>query len=188
MEWCVIKNGEVTSKPQRWDAGELSRACAACGVNVSLPAIEPAIALVLSACSIVPVTRVNVLVAAVERIDGETVTIDDYRVTITPNVRAKTEEEIAEESRIPDSDLERMALENKYLEATKQLCELAGEEVPEGTWPKLEDVDFEEKAAIASENNPGLASLLMSTLTYTFFQLKLMGWEWERIEHRELPQ
>lgn len=118
-------------------------------------------------------------------------TDDDVRAVALPVINRRNAEMTAEMAAKPTPEVdaaERMALENKYLEATKQLCELAGDDIPTGTWPKLEDVDFEAKAAIASEVNPGFASLLMTTLTYTYFQLKLMGWQWEQIEHREVMQ
>jgi hypothetical protein len=80
---------------------------------------------------------------------------------------------------------ERKSYENKYLEATKQLMLLAGETVPDNTWPKLQDTDFATIGLTASINSPGQASFLLSTLNYTLTTLKYdYGWTWEQIEYR----
>lgn len=83
-------------------------------------------------------------------------------------------------------DIKRMVLENTYLDATKNLILLSGGTVPDNTWPKLEDTDFSNISLLAANNNPALATVLLATLNYTFFQLKMMGWAWENIERRDL--
>jgi len=90
---------------------------------------------------------------------------------------------------IPPNDhtLRRWTLENKYLEATKSLILLSGETVEDNEWPKLEDVEFEQKSITASINNLQATTLILATLNYTFFQILQYGGNWEEIEyHSEL--
>ncbi len=84
-----------------------------------------------------------------------------------------------------DEETERKKYENKYLEATKQLVLLSGGTVEEGTWPKLEDYDFETIGMQACVNNPGVGAFLMTSLEYTLRTLKYdFSWPWEQIEYR----
>ena len=78
---------------------------------------------------------------------------------------------------------ERMELENEYLEASKLLCQLACDTIPDGVWPKLEAIEYKEKALIA-EKHPNFTSRITETLLYCLFELKMMGWTWEQIEYR----
>jgi hypothetical protein len=80
--------------------------------------------------------------------------------------------------------IQRKILENTYLMATQSLILLAeGKEPSIGI--KLEDIEFQRISNIASVKYPGPTSVLLSTLTYTFFQLKFSyNWTWEDIEFR----
>ena len=86
---------------------------------------------------------------------------------------------------IPPSEdiLRRYEMENAYLEATRGLMLLAGEIVEEGTWPKLEDVQFMSIRRAAMTNNLIVAVELLDTLLYTFPQIIRYGGTWEEIEY-----
>lgn len=191
QQWCLIKNDQILDGPHAWEPAIFSRmAYSACGMSYSFPR-ELMDAIVLrDGAAIVPVRNEVVFVPGVaeadQLVDRTETVVGDSEVTARTIMREKSDGE--KNPTLSGDTLERMALENKYLLATKQLCELAGDEIPEGTWPKLEDVEFEIKAITATKNAPTLVPLLLATLNYTYFQLKLRNWEWEQIEHRELGQ
>lgn len=82
---------------------------------------------------------------------------------------------------------ERMALENKYLLASKQLCQLAGDIIEDGVYPKLEDADFESKAILAIAADGKQANYIINSMTYYLLQLKFAyNWSWEKIEYRNI--
>ncbi len=82
---------------------------------------------------------------------------------------------------------ERMALENEYLECSRQICLWAGDELAEGVYPKLEDVDFKAKASLAVTNVGQQANLLLTFMNYCFLQLKFgYNWSFEQIEYRNI--
>jgi hypothetical protein len=80
--------------------------------------------------------------------------------------------------------LERLTYENKYLQATKQLMQLAGQTVAEGEWPKLSDAEFETVAIAAATANPGMTQVLLATLNWTLTVLKYdLNVKWEEITY-----
>jgi hypothetical protein len=80
----------------------------------------------------------------------------------------------------------RYVLENTYLKATQALTFLATNEEPK-IGLKLEDKDFQRISEVAANKNAGCATVLLSTLSYTFFQIKIMGFTWEEISwHPEI--
>jgi hypothetical protein len=186
MRFAITSNNVLIYGPATWDARTFSRELGKLGLSVSFPE------LVLNTTStwcgsivVSPVVDVPVTVGPSQRCTGETLTVTDGVVTATPVVVDMTPDEI--NPPLSQETLERMAYENKYLEATVALRQLAGEPPPEDTWPKLEDTDFERIGLIAAEANPGVAGFLLATLNYTLSTLKYdYQWTWEQIEHREI--
>jgi len=182
MDWAITKNNVIELFPRGWNSKIFIKKLNDFGLNTSLSSVEPSKPLIFGDIKILPVTYSTPELNDNEILDEIIYKINELSIVGTYSKREKTDDEINND---PEKQiLKRKQLENKYLETTKNLIVLAGDEVPDGTWPKLEDVDFEVKAAIAMENNMAIASLLLSTLNYTFFQLKLIGWKWEDIEYR----
>lgn len=182
MNWSIIKNGNIELQPRSWSSKVFSKKLHELGRNTSLTTKEPEKVLIFGEIRIVPVRYVTPELNQNEILQGITYEVSDNEVVGTYGKRAKTEDEIN-----PGDSAEvikRKMLENKYLEATKSLMLLAGDTIGDGVWPKLEDVDFETKASLAAVSNASQTSLLLSTLNYTFFQLKLLRWDWEKIEYR----
>lgn len=112
----------------------------------------------------------------------EVLTIDEENKTVTISY-------IKEKNPDYENLVKQYILENEYLEATRNLVLLSGGLVAEGDYPKLEDVEFKQISMLAMQNNPNMASLLLNTLNYTFFQLKFgCNVRWEDIQHREVVQ
>lgn len=70
-----------------------------------------------------------------------------------------------------------------YFQTTKALMRLAGQQVADTEWPKLEDVEYREISRLASAVDPETAKDLKDTLMYCFFQLKFAGLAWEQFEY-----
>jgi len=182
MNWSIVRNNVIELSPRNWNSKVFSRKLKEFGRNTSLPVAEPDKVLVFSDVKILPVEYVQPELAANEVLNGITYSVGDNVVIGTYGKRAKTEDELNPKDSA--EVIKRKVLENKYLEATKALIQLSGGVVADGEWPKLEDVDFEQKAALAATNNATATTLVLATLNYTFFQLKLMDWDWENIEYR----
>lgn len=182
MNWTLVKNNSIIISPRSWSAQIFSKNLALQGINVTLPVKEPSEAILFDEYRLLPVQYVTPVLDENEVIDGISYEVSYLFVMGTYGKRAKTESELNPVD--SPQDIKRKQLENKYLEATKSLLQLAGETVPDGVWPKLEDVEFEQKAIIAVTNNAAMTSLVLSTLNYTFFQLKLINWAWENIQYR----
>lgn len=182
MNWAITRNGVIELGPRSWSGAAFSKKLKEFGLNSSVAAKEASVPVIIGDVKILPVEYVTPALEINEILTDCVYVVGDNSVVGTYGKRAKTESEI--NPPVSADVLKRMQLENKYLEATKSLILLAGEAVAEGTWPKLEDVDFETKASAAMANNVAVASLLLATLNYTFFQLKLVDWAWEDIEYR----
>jgi len=94
-------------------------------------------------------------------------------------------EEPVTDSQVEQYVLKRSILENEYLEATKQLCILAGDTIEDSTYPKLNNSEYNEKSKLAIIKNSNEAFLIISTMSYKLLSLNIeYNWKWEQIEHR----
>lgn len=186
--WAVIKDEKLFDGPFGWNPKILNNIFKNLGFNMSFPVVEPKEAILVDKTTrVVPmvticpeITNLNVMnpIPVIE--------IFEDKIVYTYSVRDKTPDELNPPIPPPqppsEEQLRQWGLENKYLEATKSLIELAGQTSTE-EWTKLEDIDFETMAIAAITNNVGIATLLLSTLNYTFFQLKLLDVRWEDIQY-----
>ncbi len=80
---------------------------------------------------------------------------------------------------------ERMALENEYLECSRQICLWAGDQLADGIYPKLSNIDFKIKSQLAVTNMKEEANRIITTMTWCLFELQMnYNWKWEQIEYR----
>ena len=188
MSWAIVYNNEVKFGPASWRSSTFSRELSKLGFNVSVQTIEPKEPIISKAGWKILSVENSPVVPNEKILVSDSLVIENDVVKHEQVLRDKTEEELNPTPLPPtDDDLRQWALENKYLEATKALVELSGTVVKEGEWTKLEDIEFEDIAQKASKQDSATASVLLSTLLYTFFQLKLLGVSWENIEYHELP-
>jgi len=196
--WAVVKNSEVILPFLLWSPKLLSARVSEYGINVSLPTAEPSAPIIwpIYTVGLYPVTVVDIPIPPDKKRNGESIEFDGDRVIVTPIIIDKTPKELEDEEKAKivsnrDGDenqenlIKQWNLENKYLEATKALIELSGTVIEKDEWPKLEDVEFERVAEIAAKKDAAVVSVLLSTLLYTFFQLKILGVSWESIEYHE---
>lgn len=196
--WAVVKNSEVILPFLLWSPRLLSARVSEYGINVSLPTAEPSAPIIwpIYTVGLYPVTVVDIPIPPDKKRNGESIEFDGDRVIVTPIIIDKTPKELEDEEKAKivsnrDGDenqenlIKQWNLENKYLEATKALIELSGTVIEKDEWPKLEDVEFERVAEIAAKKDAAVVSVLLSTLLYTFFQLKILGVSWESIEYHE---
>lgn len=189
--WLIIRNKKIVEGPFGWDARKLNQSIQKLGYSVSFSVCEPPFNNPLffgeNDVGVVPME-----IVAPEPLETQVrnptpiIEVLTNSVRYTYTLRDKTPEELNPPPPAPvlptEDQLKQWALENKYLEATRSLIELSGQ-IPSVDWPKLEDVEFEQIAMIAATNNIAITTLLLSTLNYTFFQLKLLNVRWEDIQH-----
>lgn len=182
MNWSIVNsNNEFILEPSGWNAEYFSKKIAENGTYVSLPLIAPASYLVINNIRILPVED-DPVIPSDQEIISRTYTVGSIIVSVSVMTQTKP----TPSSTIDEFTLRRWELENKYLETTKQLILLAGRPDP-GEWIKLEDTEYEIIAQEATLNNPGVAALLVSTIMYAFFQLKMLNVRWEDIVyHNEI--
>ena len=82
---------------------------------------------------------------------------------------------------------ERMAMENEYLECSRQICLWAGDELAEGVYPKMSNEEFKAKSKLAVESVKEEANRIITTMTWCLFELQLnYNWTWNQIEYRTI--
>lgn len=189
--WLVVQDSKIIDGPFAWDARRLNQTVQKLGYNVSFSVSEPTFNNPVffgdNDVSVVPMETIAPEPSNTQmRNPNPIIEVLRNSVRYTYTLRDKTPEEL--NPPIPpippptEDQIRQWALENKYLEATKNLILLAGQ-TPTEEWPKLEDVEFEQISITAATNNIVMATLLLSTLNYTFFQLKLLGVAWENISY-----
>ena len=108
----------------------------------------------------------------------------DYREWLADGNTPDIEEPVVDPS-IAIKTQERMALENKYLQCSRQICLWAGDQLEDDVYPKLNNIDFENKSQLAVSNMKEEANRIITTMTWCLFDLQMNhNWAWENIEYR----
>ena len=84
---------------------------------------------------------------------------------------------------IDENTVNLYTMENLYLETTKKLIILAGKNIEENDWQKLEDEQFIIVRKEAIINNITEAIELLDTLNYSFTQIIRYGGTWDKIKY-----